>query len=458
MNRIKLLVLEGHGSLTEQIRGYNLPEEVVLHHTADPVTAVQILRETNIDIILLDLTHINGSATNFIRSLKSGFPDLEMLVVDPESSGEKSLKPFKYGLSDSLCGTLHFPELKAALEQTRSFLKFRNHSNQLDLNFQHFINESRLKSGPQIIGASTSIKTIASLILLVSQAEDTSVMITGESGTGKELVARGIHALSNRQSHAFHAVNCSAIPDSLFESEFFGHIKGAFTGAIEKSIGWFEMANKGTLFLDEITELPLCMQSKFLRVLDDKTIHKIGSHQEVNLNLRIISATNQDLHKLIEKKMFREDLYHRLHAFHIHIPPLRERKVDIPVLLNHYVSVISARMNKAAKPIDDRAMERLMAYSFPGNVRELRNLVEGAVIMSDENKLTLKNFRFDGQRTADRNGSIQAQLSLNLFDVEKKTIIQALTQTKNNKSEAARLLSISRQALDRRIMKLQIVF
>lgn len=247
--------------------------------------------------------------------------------------------------------------------------------------------EIEKKGGHQIIGNSKQIKSIASLILLITKSDDTSVLITGESGTGKELVARAIHTLSRCYKKIFYAVNCAAIPESLFESEFFGYGKGAFTGAAEKSTGWFELANNGTLFLDEITELPKTMQTKFLRILDDKVIQKIGSHQEIKVNLRIISASNQDPEKLSNNSVLRKDLFHRLNTIHIHIPPLRERKEDIPVLIDHFIKEESNKLHKPLKPVSELSLERLMHYSFPGN-RELRNMIENAVLLCQGPKIT----------------------------------------------------------------------
>jgi transcriptional regulator with PAS, ATPase and Fis domain len=351
-------------------------------------------------------------------------------------------------------------DVQASIRKTRSYSKHHDQQEQPDLNFNPFPDEFRKDADNLIIGISSAIKSIKKLITLVAKSDDISVMITGESGTGKELVARGIHEQSGRSRFKFHAVNCSAIPENLFESEFFGYQKGSFTGAIEKSLGWFELANQGTLFLDEITELPLCMHSKFLRVLDDKTIYKIGSCQELKLNLRIISATNQDFHLLLDKNIFREDLFHRLNSFHIHIPPLRERKEDIPVLMDHYLTQISLKLNKSVKGIDKYAMEKLLDYPFPGNVRELKNMAERAVILTQDGIIRERHFSKEDGFFAKEDGfgtyseiNYNSEKRYSLEEIERNIILQALKKTRNNKSMAARLLSISRQALDRKLAK-----
>jgi transcriptional regulator with PAS, ATPase and Fis domain len=221
-------------------------------------------------------------------------------------------------------------------------------------------------------------------------------------------------------------------------------------------MGWFELANHGTLFLDEISELPLCMQSKFLRVLDDKTISKIGSHQELRLNLRIISATNQDIHLLMDKNIFRKDLFHRLDSFHIHIPPLRERKEDIPLLMDHFLINISSKLKKSIKGIEKHAMEYLMDYPFPGNVRELKNIAERAVIMAQDGMIKEKHIAMENGFLSKSKTNSESEKLFPLQVIEKNIISQALKEANNNKSKTARLLGISRQALDRKITKLQI--
>ena len=312
------------------------------------------------------------------------------------------------------------------------------------------------REGLAIVGSSTAIKTIGSLIILVSKSDDTSILITGESGTGKELVARGIHALSQRNNGPFNAVNCSAIPDTLFESELFGYGKGAFTGAHDKSKGWFEQTNNGTLFLDEVSELSYTMQGKLLRVLDDKTVYKIGSREEVKLNLRVVSATNKEISQLLDQNIFRLDLFHRLNAFHIHIPPLRERKEDIPVLLRYYCKEFARRQRKPEKPVHEQVFEKLSGYGFPGNVRELKNMAERAVITSEESSLKIKDFLI---RTVKKHSAISIPnppRMLNLQDVERKTVYDALENSAYNITKAAALLSISRQGLYRKMAKFNI--
>jgi transcriptional regulator with PAS, ATPase and Fis domain len=310
--------------------------------------------------------------------------------------------------------------------------------------------ELKVKFGHEIIGNSSSVKSTISLMAKVAQTDDTSVLITGESGTGKELVARGIHQMSSRKNNYFCDVNCSAIPESLFESEFFGHVKGAFTGALGNKPGWFEFADKGTLFLDEIGDMPMHQQIIILRVLEQKRIRKVGSNKEVNVDVRIIAATNQDLKKLVEEKKFRLDLYHRLNTFTIHLAPLRDRKEDIELLFDYFVKELSQKMRKHISGWEEKVILNLINYSYPGNIRELRNMIEKALIISDTAKLKLRDFSM-----ADAVNNKPDQRKYNLQLLEKNTITEALRVTRF-KREAAKLLNITPQSLERRIEKLGI--
>jgi DNA-binding NtrC family response regulator len=457
MNNLRLLVLNGKSSLLEDVQRILPGEDVFTFETATASDAIRVMNENPIDIVIIEVEESARQCQQFFRSLSSKHTDVGILILD-RNDGLKHL-PIDRGTRGEVT-RLSYPfswdDVRKSIENMDAYVNLQNRLRQLNENFQQFSQEIVKKNGLQIVGNSKAIQSIASQILLVSKAQDTSVMITGESGTGKELVARGIHTLSARGNQHFHAVNCSAIPESLFESEFFGYRKGAFTGAIEKSTGWFEIADKGTLFLDEITELPMPMQSKFLRVLDDKVVQKIGSHEEITVNLRIISASNQDLDKLQDETILRKDLYHRLNAFHIHVPPLRERKEDIPVLLDYFICQVSKKLNQRPKPVSEKVLEKLMSYSFPGNVRELRNMIECAVIVCQEPKLKLNHFCFDSETKAELLSVPPQDKNFNLADLERHIILEALNKTRFVKTKTAALLNISRQSLDRKIIKLGI--
>jgi transcriptional regulator with PAS, ATPase and Fis domain len=298
------------------------------------------------------------------------------------------------------------------------------------------------------------MRHVISMMAKVADVDNTTVLITGDSGTGKELVARGIHYMSRRKSKVFHSVNCSAIPETLFESEFFGHRKGSYTGAIEHKAGWFEIANNGTLFLDEIGDMPLSQQAKLLRVLEERKVSRIGSHEMINVDVRVITASNQELKKMSDTKQFRLDLYHRISSFVIDLPPLRERKEDIPLLINYFVEYYAERLGKEIKKVDPGIAKELSSYSFPGNIRELRNLVERALILSENGHLKLNDFQIGKQEVYPQTDNVVAGEEIwDMEMAELRLIKKALEKANNNKSKAAELLNISWQSLDRRMKK-----
>jgi transcriptional regulator with PAS, ATPase and Fis domain len=264
--------------------------------------------------------------------------------------------------------------------------------------------------------------------------------------------------MSNRSKQFFHSVNCSAIPESLFESEFFGHKKGSFTGAIDSKAGWFEIANKGTLFLDEIGDMPLSQQAKLLRVLEERHVSRVGSREKIKVDVRVVAASNQELMKMSQEKDFRLDLYHRIGSFIIDLPPLRERREDIPLLINHFINYYITNLGKEIKKIDPMIEKELSKYSFPGNIRELRNMVERAIIISENGTLALSDFQL-GNASTIIEPTIELPTHEMIWDLEvaeKKLITQALERSNNNKSKTAELLNISWQSLDRRLKKFNI--
>jgi transcriptional regulator with PAS, ATPase and Fis domain len=304
-----------------------------------------------------------------------------------------------------------------------------------------------------VISESRQMKDVLRFMKNVAPAGDTNVLITGESGTGKELIAKGIHYLSQRKSNPFHCVNCSSIPEELFESEFFGHTKGAFTGAIIEKAGWFEASHKGTLFMDEIGDLKLSTQPKFLRVLDDMSVTRLGSTKEIKVDVRVIAATNHNLETLMEQKLFRHDLYYRMNSFTIHIPPLRERKEDIIPLFYMFMQEFSTALNKPIHAVDSHIHDWLLDHPLPGNVRELKHIVQRALIICNRSGLSLEHFLKPGIKPVRSFPEHVSCETISLNEVEKTSIIKALKKSNFIKTHAASLLKISRQALDRKIEK-----
>ena len=312
----------------------------------------------------------------------------------------------------------------------------------------HYVNE-RLKysKGNEIIGSSEAVSNIRKLIKQLAKTPKTSVLILGESGTGKELVARAIHYNSNRRSYNFVTVNTPAIPHSLFESQLFGHKKNSFTGANNNHIGLLELANNGTVFLDEICSMPMEQQAKILRALEESKITPIGGNKEISLNLRILSASNNDLQKLIKKSEFRADLYHRIARFVVNIPPLRERKEDIPELIDYFTAILGTELNKKITKFENKALRKICDYNFPGNIRELKNIIERALIATTNSIITEKEIQIS------ENENSHDSENLKLADNEKRLIKKALALSAKNQKKAASYLGISPKALERRMRK-----
>lgn len=451
MDKLKILVVDDEKRVREEVREFLTPTFDV-YMAEYPSVATSILEEENIDIAILDIKMPEIDGLSYLQKIHAEYPDLEVIMITGHGDMDNVILAMRYGASDFLNKPFRLMDLHAAIERTKRFIKLNRDLAELKKNYSLISKLLQANLGAEIIGQSSSIKGIIKMMSRVASSSDTSVLITGESGTGKELVARGIHYMSSRKELPFYDLNCSAIPENLFESEFFGHIKGSFTGALENKIGLFETADKGAVFLDEVSEMPIHLQAKLLRFLDNKTFRKLGSHQDIKVDVRVIAATNSNTDILLDEGKFRRDLFHRLNTFHIHIPPLRERKDDISVLAKHFLKVISQKMNKDISYIDEKVIQRFYAYTFPGNVRELKNMVERAIILCDSNILQLKHFPVFYHE-----GEIDDDIEIyDLHHIEKRAIIKALKKSDYNKSRAADLLGITWQALDRRVKKYNI--
>ncbi|MCK4654232.1 MAG: sigma 54-interacting transcriptional regulator [Candidatus Cloacimonetes bacterium] len=301
------------------------------------------------------------------------------------------------------------------------------------------------------IGTSDAIKSVLEFALIAAKHKDTHILVTGENGTGKEIIARIIHYASDRKKEAFLPVNCSAIPETLLESEFFGHRKGAYTGATENKKGLFEMANEGTLFLDEIADMPLSLQAKILRAIEEKKIKRIGENDEIQIDVRIISATNRNIKELVDNKDFRIDLYYRINTFEINIPPLSERPEDIEPLMTHFIKFFARKMNKPVPKVSSKLIQKLQNYHFPGNVRELKNLVERAMILSKNDILELTDFPLTFKEVKNQHSNKD-----NINGEEITAIKHALITADFHQNKTAEILGISRTSLNRKIKKYNI--
>ena len=444
----RVLVVEDKEGMRRMLKetlegaGYQVTE------ATDGAEAVRLLATSRYDLVLTDLKLPKKDGLAVLRTAKEVDPQTPIILMTAYGTIRTAVEAMKEGAYDYVEKDEEFVDrllllVERALERRRLF-----HENVI------LRAEIAEKIGfPKIIGASRKIQEVSSLVQKVAQSTAT-VLLLGESGTGKELFARAIHQMSQRRGRPFVAINCAAIPETLLESELFGHEKGAFTGAVALKQGKFELAGGGTLFLDEIGELSPSVQAKLLRVLQDRRFERVGGTRSIEVDVRIIAATNADLAKVVREKRFREDLYFRLNVFPISIPPLRDRPEDIPPLVEHFIAKFSVGMRKAVKGISGEALKALMGYPWPGNVRELENFVERAVILNTSGTLELQDFALG---LSWERGLEEEPLSLvgSLHEVserasqwaERRLIRKALVETKGNKSKAAELLQVSYKTL-----------
>jgi DNA-binding NtrC family response regulator len=432
-----------------------LKEKFNVYTVDSPSAGFQVLKNQKIEYVICDYRLPEMDGLDVLARIKTDYPQVEVIMISDSGDMNTVIEALRRGAVDYFKKPFTPADIWMSIEKTRKYteLKKSYHSEKNKNTELKKLVDSEF--GVEMIGSSKIISDTKNQMRMVAQTPDTSVLILGESGTGKELVARGIHNLSKRKDEFFGAVNMSAIPENLFESEFFGHKKGSFTGAISDKAGWFETANKGTLFLDEIGEMTPNLQVKLLRVLEDRTYTKVGTQSSNRFDIRIIAATNKPIELISSGKEFRIDLFHRVGTFIIYLPPLRERKGDIPELVKYFVDMFARKMAKNINHIQPQVFELLKNYNFPGNIRELRNIIERAVILCFDDTLRVESFSlmntFGAQETSD-----VCFDTYNLEEIERQTILKALEVSNNNKSEAARLLNIEWNALYRRMQKFNI--
>ncbi len=414
--------------------------------------AIKRVKQSPYDAILMDVRMARVSGIEALEKIKEINPAIPVVIMTAYSSVDTAVEAMKLGAYDYLTKPLNFDELRLTLERSLEHMQLVKENRKL----KERISEQSSLSG--IIGKSPPMQELLDMVKTVAATEAT-ILISGESGTGKELIARAIHAGSNRRNNSLVTVNCAALTDTLLESELFGHEKGSFTGADKKRDGRFMQADGGSIFLDEIGEIPLPMQAKLLRTIQEREIQRVGSDKLLKVDVRIIAATNRDLLLEVDRGTFREDLYYRLNVVNLTIPSLRDRLEDIPLLAGFFLNRYSEQNRKSLKGFTPLAMDMLVKYGWPGNVRELENAVERAVILAagefvaekDLPPTVTHHFRevFGEEEiplAADMGGK-------SLQEVEKLAIEQTLAKTGGNKSEAAKLLNITRTTLDNKIRK-----
>lgn len=441
---IKLLIAEDEKNLglVLQKELQRLGHEVTLVH--DGEAAIRAARETEFDVALLDIMMPVIGGIEVLRELRQQEQPPEVLMMTGHATVETALQAMKLGAYDYLTKPCLIRELEAILNKAYEKRQLRR---------ENLILQSRLtykEKAPDIVVHSKKMHDVMSLVRKVA-ATNAIVLVTGESGTGKELVANTVHRFSARSEGPFIDISCAAIQETLLESELFGYEAGAFTGARKRKLGLFELANGGTLFLDEIGEMSLTLQSKLLRVLETQSFFRVGGTKKVEVDVRIIAATNRELEQSVVESKFRQDLLFRINNFTIKLPPLRERTEDIPPLAEHFLSLVGGGTNKQLSP---EAMDVLVNYSWPGNVREIRNVIERAVILSSQDEILPEDLPLELRaqiepRLGPSNGSQQAPV--NLEEMKKKQILNVLEQTGWHQGKASELLGISPSTLYRQL-------
>lgn len=457
MPELNILVLEDEERLLEEISEYLEANGFTAYKAKRPSKGMGILLQADIDIAIIDIRLPEYSGIEFLKRMKRTKPQIEAIMMSGHGDVDMVVEAMRFGAFDFLQKPFAPLEIKVAIERTSKYVHLQERAESLQTACNILYEEITAIGDVRLIGVSPAIRETVDMIDAVSAHPDSCVMVTGESGTGKELAARLIHLKSSRKLERFVPVNCAAVSQQLAESEFFGHKKGAFTDAQDGRKGYFRTADKGTLFLDEIGDMPFELQTKLLRVIEEKVVLPVGSDEQIPVDVRVICATNQVIEDLLTEKRFRRDLYHRISVFNIHIPPLRERPEDIPVLVSYFLESLCERMGRKPPPMDAGSLQSLCSYTFPGNVRELKNIVEKAVILGRNPVVFDLPTRYRGndqELTALPGETTNQKLpTLRIDELEKIAVKEALAKTRANMTKAASVLGISRQALDRRILK-----
>ncbi len=422
-------------------------------------SAIEYLKNNEANLAFLDLNLPDRNGIEILKDIKKIQPDLLVIIITGFASVESAVNALKLGAYDYIKKPFKADAIKLITKLALERQLLSRRVQELSKS-----REEEKQSFEELLGSSASLKRLREQIEQFAKYDEETVLITGESGVGKELVSRAIHQKSPRSRYPFIEINCASIPENLLESELFGFEKGAFTDAKTKKIGLFEKADKGTIFLDEIGEMSIGLQAKLLRLLENKQIRRLGSTENINVDVRIIAATNKDLNKAIEEKEFRSDLYYRLNVLRIHVPSLRERKDDIIILANYFLEKNNLRFGKSIRGFTKEAEELLVNYDWPGNVRELKNAIDRISIMTHDEMVGKEelpdeiknNFRrLKENRLAEVIFSSYAGRSLEeiIGEVESQIIINALKTSNNNVSKAARLLNIKRETLRYKLSK-----
>ncbi|MCX6232816.1 MAG: sigma-54 dependent transcriptional regulator [Bacteroidetes bacterium] len=437
-NKISILIVDDEDSVRDSLFNWFIEDGYRVECAENAKIALLKLESDYFDIILVDIKMPGMDGMELLRRIKSLKNDAIVIIMTAFATVDTAVQALKDGAFDYITKPFDPDDLSHLI---------RNASKQISLAKENEVLKEKvvtLENIENIVGNSEAMKKVLQEVESVSQS-NSSVIITGESGTGKELIAKAIHSNSSRKYFPLVSVHCGALTESLLESELFGHEKGAFTGAMYNRKGRFEMADNGTIFLDEIATISPKMQVELLRVLETKAFIRVGGNKEISSDFRVICATNRNLKQMVEEGNFREDLYYRLNVVNIQVPPLRERTGDIPLLTEYFIKKYCTSMNKPPIPIDSAALRRLEEFDFPGNIRELENMIERAIVIGNGKKISLKDLPFVKNTS---NSSVES-----LYEQEKIHILQILTKYDWNISSSAKALKVDRVTLYNKIKK-----
>jgi two-component system response regulator AtoC len=451
MSRKRVLIIDDEKlirwSLIQNLSEWNL--ETLEAETCD--AGRQILERESPDLVILDINLPDQKGTDFLEEIKGQWPEIPVIMITAFGSIDDAVIAMRRGAYDFITKPINDLKLQNAVNNAMETASLKKE-------VAYYKEKEQKQFDPSsIVAESETMKKILEISQIVAQSETTIVLLQGESGTGKDLLAQAIHYLSRRNAASYQAINCSAIPENLLESELFGYEKGAFTDAKQQKKGLIELAHKGTLLLDEISTMSLPLQAKLLRFLETQTFKRVGGLKDIEVDIRVIAATNQDLETAIQEEKFRHDLYYRLNVCPIYIPPLRERKTDILPLANFFVRQENIRFRKNIKGFDKEAQKLFLDYDWPGNVRELKNAIERAMIFEKGPYITAKHLPFQSDKKQSLYTAPPKKQTLGgtmtLADAEKELLIRALNKAHGNKSKAAKTLGITRDAMRYKIKK-----
>ncbi|MDU5081690.1 sigma-54 dependent transcriptional regulator [uncultured Tissierella sp.] len=448
----KILIADDEKNICDSLK-FALEDSYEVFTTQDANQVMEILYSENIDVVLLDLKIGKIDGITVLKDIKSKLRNVQVIVVTAYGSIKSSINAMKEGAFHYITKPIDMEELYLYVEKA---IEYKNLNYSLT-NLKKILHERY--SFKEIVGNSDKLRLFLNRVEKVIDI-DSTVLITGESGTGKDLIAKALHFQGNRKDENFIVVNCAAIPENLLESELFGYEKGTFTGADKKKIGKIQLANNGTLFLDEIAEMDLQLQAKILRIVEDMEVTPLGSNRPVKIDVRIVAATNKDLEAEVKSGKFREDLFYRLNVINLEVPPLRERKGDIPVLLNYFLNKYNNKLHKEVVGFSKDVIETLEKYKFPGNVRELENLVEMLVALSDNKIISKESLPERYYANTDKdydNNDIRIRIGTNLKEIERIVILKTLDYFQGNRRMTAESLQISERNLQYKIKEYNIV-